>query len=62
MQLDPELASRLRQASTSKSATLVVREAHDDEGVMKDLLDDGVSAVSSGLSSGEDNENMLLPF
>ena len=29
---------------------------------MKDLLEDGASAVSSGLPSGEDNENMLLPF
>ena len=31
VQLDPELAPRPRQASTSKSVTLVVREAHDDE-------------------------------
>ncbi|KIM54570.1 hypothetical protein SCLCIDRAFT_31008 [Scleroderma citrinum Foug A] len=62
VQLDPELAPRQRQASTSKSATVVVREAHDDERVVKDLLEDGASAVSSGLPSGEDNENMLLPF
>ena len=57
-----ELAPRPRQASASKSATVVVREAHDDERVVKDLLEDGASAVSSGLPSGEDNENMLLPF
>ena len=62
VQLDPELAPRPRQASTSKSATLVVREAHDNERVVKDLLEDGVSAASSGLFSTEDSENMLLPF
>ena len=61
-QPDPELAPRPRQASTSKSAILVVREVHGDERVVKDLLEDGASAVSSGLFSGEDNENVLLPF
>ena len=62
VQLDLELAPRPRQASMSKSATLVVHEVHNNERVVKDLLEDGASAVYSGLFSGEDNENMLLPF
>jgi len=62
MQLDLELAPRPGQPSTNKHATLVIREMHEDERVVEDLLEDDASGVSSGLFSGEDDENVLPPF
>ena len=72
MELEPdvqshlELGPRLGQASTSKHATLVIRETREDERVVEVLLEDGVSecsGVSSGLVfSKGDNENVLPPF
>ena len=65
VQSDPELAPRPGQGSTSKHATLVIRETHEDERVVGVLLEDGASecsGVSSGLFSEGDDENVLPPF
>ena len=65
VQSDPELGPRPGQASTSKHATLVIRETREDERVVEVLLEDGASecsGVSSGLFSEGDDENVLPPF